>query len=200
MKRLSLLVSLVLVASAMAVPAMAGWNVVNTSAPQVNYVFSTDGTVTATDMSSPVFSGGFLQSRIFQGEPGSPAAGKWVYEYRLDLRCAQTLGSVPSVSSVGLSNGPVLSYDYNFDSVSSDQVFVVTAGGLGTIGLSSAGYGFGYTQFNFSSPVWPSGGGGCAGDSTYFWGYTSNYAPHVVTATIATSSGNIMVNAYAPNW
>jgi hypothetical protein len=199
MKRLSLFVSLAIAAAAMAVPAMA-LNVVNTSAPQVNYVFSTDGTVTVTDMSSPVFSGGFLQSRIFQGEPGSPAAGKWVYEYRLDLRCAQTIGSVPSVSSVALSNGPVLSYDYNFDSVSTDQVFVVTAGGLGTIGLSSASQAFGYTHFNFSSPVWPSGGGGCLGDSTYFWGYTSSYAPHVVTATISTSSGNIMVNAYAPNW
>jgi len=199
MKRLSLLVSLALAASAMAVPAMA-LNVVNTSAPLVNYVFSTDGTVTVTDMSSPVYSGGFLQSRIFQGEPGSPAAGKWVYEYRLDLRCAQTLTSTPFATSVALSTGPVLSYDYNFDSVSTDQVYVVTSGGLGTVGLSSAGSAWGYTQFNFSGPVWASGGGGCMGNSSYFWGYTSNYPPQVVTATIATNTGNVMVNAYAPHW
>ena len=41
-------------------------------------------------MTSPLLNGGFLQSRIFQGEAGSPAAGKWVYEYRLDLRCAMS--------------------------------------------------------------------------------------------------------------
>jgi hypothetical protein len=49
------LMSLAIAASTMAVsPAKAALNVVNTSAPQVNYVFSTDGTVTVTDMSSPL--------------------------------------------------------------------------------------------------------------------------------------------------
>ncbi len=84
------LMSLAIAALTMAAPAMAALNVVNTSAPQVNYVFSTDGSVTVTDMASPLLNGGFLQSRIFQGEAGSPAAGKWVYEYRLDLRCAMS--------------------------------------------------------------------------------------------------------------
>ena len=191
MKRIYLL-SLAIAASAMVRPAMA-LNVVTTSAPQVNYVFSTDGTVTVTDMSSAIFGGGFLQSRIFQGEPGSPAAGKWVYEYRLDLRNAQSITNVPYATSVGLSSGPVLIYDYNFNNVATDQVFVVTAGGLGTIGLSSANYSFGYTTFNFSSPVWP-------GDTSYFWGYVSSAPPQVVTATVATSNGNIQLNAYAPKW
>ena len=44
---------------------------------------------------------------------------------------------------MGLSTGLVLSYDYNFDNAATDQVFVVTAGGLGTIGLQSANYAFG---------------------------------------------------------
>jgi hypothetical protein len=192
MKRIYLFVSLIVAALAMAVPAMA-LNVVNTSAPQVNYVFSTDGTVTVTDMSSPIFGGGFLQSRIYQGEPGSPAAGKWVYEYRLDLRNASDPVNQPFATSVALSSGPVLSYDYNFDSVATDQVFVITAGGLGTIGLQSASMFFNYTTFKFTSPVW-------IGDTSYFWGYTSNYPPHVVSATVATSNGNIMLNAYAPKW
>ena len=192
MNRLYLL-SLAIAASTMAaVPAMA-LNVVTTSAPQVNYVFSTDGTVTVTDMSSPIFGGGFLQSRIFQGEPGSPAAGKWVYEYRLDLRNAQSITDVPYATSVGLSTGPVLSYDYNFNNVATDQVFVVTAGGLGTIGLQSANYAFGYTTFKFSTAVW-------AGDTSYFWGYVSSAPPQVVTATVATSHGNVQLNAYAPKW
>jgi hypothetical protein len=199
MKRLALLVSLAVAASVMAVPAMA-LNVVNASAPQVNYVFSTDGTVTVTDMTSAVYSGGFLQSRIFQGEPGSPAAGKWVYEYRLDLTCAQTALSVPNVTAVGMSTGPVRSYDYDFNGFATDQVYVITSGGMGWIGLSSASGLYGYNQFHFSSPVYPSGGGGCGGDSTYFWGYTSDYAPHVVTATIYTSTGNLSASVYAPNW
>ncbi len=180
-------------------PAKAALNIVNTSAPAVNYVFSTDGTVTVTDMSSPLLNGGFLQSRIFQGEPGSPAAGKWVYEYRLDLRCTQNPVTVPYATAVQLPIGPILSYDYNFDNVATDQVFVVTGGGLGTIGLSSAGWAFGYAGFNFSSPVWAAGSG-CTGDSSYFWGYTSIYPPQVVTATVVTNTGNIMVSAYAPKY
>lgn len=198
MKRVYFLVSLVIVALAMTAPAMA-LNVVNTSSPAVNYVFSTDGTVTVTDMSSPLLNGGFLQSRIFQGEPGSPAAGKWVYEYRLDLRCTQNALNPPYATAVNLSAGPVLSYDYNFDTVATDQVFVVTSGGMGTIGLSSANSFFGYVGFNFSAPVW-SATSNCNGDSSYFWGYTSSYAPTVVTATVVTNTGNVLVNAYAPKW
>lgn len=199
MKRLFVLVSLVVAASAMTVPAMAGLNVVNASAPQVNYVFSTDGTVTVTDMASPLLNGGFLQSRIFQGEPGSPAAGKWVYEYRLDLRCTQNAVNPPYATSVSLSTGPIQSYDYNFDSVATDQVYVVTHGGLGTIGLAFANWFVGYTGFTFSQPVWTATSN-CNGDSSYFWGYTSVNPPQVVTATVATNSGSIMVNAYAPKW
>ena len=194
------LMSLAIAASTMAVsPAKAALNVVNTSAPQVNYVFSTDGTVTVTDMTSPLLNGGFLQSRIFQGEPGSQAAGKWLYEYRLDLRCAMSAVNPPYATSVSLATGPILSYDYNFDSVATDHVFVVTAGGLGTVGLSWANWFAGYSGFNFSAPVW-SATSGCNGDTSYFWGYTSVNPPQVVTATVVTNTGNIMVNAYAPKY
>jgi hypothetical protein len=100
---------------------------------------------------------------------------------------------------VSLNSGPVLTYDYNFDGVTTDQVFVVTGGGLGSVGLASATGAWGYSTFNFSAPVWASSSN-CNGDSSYFWGYTSTYAPHVVTATVSTNSGSVMVNAYAPNW
>jgi hypothetical protein len=194
------LIMLAVAASTMVVsPARAALNVVNTSAPAINYVFSTDGTVTVTDMSSPLLNGGFLQSRIFQGEAGSPSAGKWVYEYRLDLRCAMGALVPPSATSVSLATGPMLSYDYNFDANATDHVFVVTAGGLGTVGLSWANWFAGYSGFNFSSPVYGSTSG-CNGDSSYFWGYTSQYPPQVVTATVATNGGNVMVNAYAPKY
>jgi hypothetical protein len=199
MTRLYLIMLAIAASTMVAAPARAALNVVNTSAPAVNYVFSTDGTVTVTDLSSPLLNGGFLQSRIFQGEAGSPAAGKWVYEYRLDLRCAMGALNPPSATSVSLATGPILSYDYNFDANATDHVFVVTAGGLGTIGLSWANWFAGYSGFNFSAPVWGSTNG-CNGDSSYFWGYTSQYPPQVVTATVATNGGNVMVNAYAPKY
>ncbi|HKS22057.1 MAG TPA: hypothetical protein VJZ76_04615 [Thermoanaerobaculia bacterium] len=199
MNRLYLIMLAIAAATMVASPVKAALNVVTTSAPAVNYVFSTDGTVTVTDMSSPLLNGGFLQSRIFQGEAGSPAAGKWVYEYRLDLRCSMGALVPPSATSVSLATGPILSYDYNFDANATDHVFVVTAGGLGTVGLSWANWFAGYSGFNFSSPVYGATSG-CNGDSSYFWGYTSQYPPQVVTATVATNGGNVMLSAYAPKY
>lgn len=173
------LTMLAVAASTIVRPATA-LNVVNASASDVNDAFGTD--VTVTDMTSPIFGGGFLQSRIFQ-----QAGGTWVYEYRLDLRNAQSITNVPYATSVALSTGPVLS------TKATGEVFVITAGGLGTIGLQSASGLFGYHTFEFTTPVW-------AGDTSYLWGYVSSSPPQVVTATVATSNGNIQLNAYAPHW
>ena len=65
------------------------FNVVNTSAPQYDCIFTTANPciVTVTDYSASFMSVGAakLQSRIFQGQTGSTAAGRWCYEYRIDL-------------------------------------------------------------------------------------------------------------------
>jgi len=193
------LFSLIVVLAALASPAMA-LNVVNTSAPAVNYVFSPTGSISPTDMTSPVMTNGFLQSRVFQGQAGSPAAGKWVYEYRLDLRNVVGVTYIPYATSVTVPfYSSVLQYDYNFDSVATDQVFVVTSGGLGTIGLSSATLSF-FTwdaTFTFSSPV---GGGSYPGNgqSSYFFGLVSPYGPRAQYGTVQTDSGPVTVTVYAP--
>jgi len=182
---------------ALAGPASAALNVVTTSAPQINCVFSTTCSVTVTDMSAPIFNGGFVQSRVFQGQPGSPAAGKWVYEYRVSLTNSIGIGSQNWVKQLIVPFGPIQSYDYNFDSNATDQVFVVTQGGLGNIGLSSAGTLYGIVGFNFSPNIYE-GDNQTPGDSSYFVGLVSPYAPHVVNGTIATSAGNQTVSVYAP--
>ena len=183
-----------------AVPAMA-YNVVNTSAPQINCPFNTTCTVTVTDMGSliPGTNGGKIQSRIFQGQPGSPLAGKWCYEYRVSMTNAVGITVIPYVTSMSIANfGPIISYDYNFDATSTDQVFVVTSGGIGTVGLASSYVFFGISFFNLSSPVY---GGSFPGDgeSSYFFGVVSNYAPTTGTATVQTDHGSETVSVYVPN-
>jgi len=193
------LFSLIVVLAALASPAMA-LNVVNTSAPAYNYIFSTTGSITPTDMSSPVLIDGFLQSRVFQGQAGSPAAGKWCYEYRLDLRNVVGITYIPYATSVTVPfNSSIWQYDYNFDSVFTDQVLVVSSGGSGTIGLSSATIPIftSNVKFTFSSPV--SGGSYPGnGQSSYFFGLVSPYGPRAQYGTVQTDSGPVTVTVYAP--
>jgi hypothetical protein len=200
MIRVSLRLSLLVVfLAALAVPASA-LTVVNVSAPQINYMFSTTGVVYVTDLGASLLNGGTFQSRIYQGQPGSPTAGKYVYEYRMNLRNAVGVVNIPYVTWVWLPFGPIKSYNYNGDWWGfTEQVFVTTVGGIGTIGLNSASTWGDYAFFEFASPV-DCGGSPGTGESSYFWGLVSDYPPHVVTATVQTNSGTINVNAYAPTY
>jgi hypothetical protein len=190
------LLVLSVLALAVAAPAMA-YNVVNTSWT-VNCVFSTTCSVVVTDHVSPVLGNGFLQSRIHQGQPGSAAAGKWVYRYRIDLTQVAGITYPPSVDQVAIYNwGPLRQYDYNFDSVATDQVFVVTSGGAGTIGLSSSFLFSGWSYFNFSSPVFAGSYPG-NGQSSYFFGLVSDYPPVLRNISVHTDTGWVTVQGYAP--
>lgn len=192
------LVLFTLVATAFGSQAMA-LNQVNVGAPAINCVFSSTCSVVVNDMTTPIFNGGFVQSRVFQSQAGTQANGKWVYEYRIDMRYVNPPLNVPYVDSIQFPySGGVPSLDYNGDGIYTDQVFVVTSGGTGTIAPSSNGYLWGIVWFNFSPAVWAGYTPG-TGESSYFWGMTSNYAPHVVNATIGTSNGDMTVQVYAPN-
>src|SRR5688572_21489960 len=66
-------------ALAVAPPAAAqALNVVNVGARQLNCLFSPTCSVTVSDITAPYLGAGFLQSRVFQGQPGTVGAGKWV--------------------------------------------------------------------------------------------------------------------------
>lgn len=178
--------------------------VVNVNAPAINCVFETDCTIVVTDtvgnIPLPSITGtARLQSRTFEGKPGAPAAGKTGYEYRVDLTQATAIGDVACVTALSVDFGAITKLQYNAAGPL-DDVFVVTKGGLGTIGLASAEKTGNFVQFNFSQPV-------CAADTsspgqtTFFFGLTSSFSPKAVTARIEAPGieTDLPVRARAPD-
>ena len=186
---------------ALALPASA-YTVVNASAPQVNCVFTTATpcSVTVTDMVSALPNGGKIQSRVFQSTASSPAAGRWIYEYRLIMTHVAGIGYPPYLSGMSISNfGPIATLDYNFDWLG-EQVFNISSGGLGTKGVGTSYYFWGTTYFNLTEPVYAGSYPG-GGESSYFFGVASPYPPTTRTATVYMDSiagGSAPANVYAP--
>ena len=176
--------------------------IVNVGAPAINCVFNAACTVSISDLKDnvPLSAGGtgIFQSRTFKGLGGSPAAGFFAYEYRLDLHNAVGVTALSCVDWVSLGFGPVVStLDFNADK-KPDQVFVVTNGGLGTIGLASAVQTGSAIRFKFKTPVCAGSSPG-KGDSSFFWGLVSKKPLTSVTATIHETSGvTHAVKARAP--
>jgi hypothetical protein len=176
--------------------------VVNVGAPSINCVFDTSCTVQVTDTTDiiPLPTGGtnFLQSRTFVGKPGAPANGLYAYEYRIDLRNALGTTYIPCISSMKIEFGPVVStLDYDGDG-ETDQVYVVTSGGLGSVGLDSADKVGNEITFTFSPSVCAGGSPG-GGQSTFFFGLVSTKPPGPVTATVKETIGTeYTVQARAP--
>lgn len=167
---------------------------VTVSAPAINCVFDSSCTVTVNDTSAtiPLATGGsnFLQSRTFTGSPGSPASGLNAYVYRIDLRNATGITYIPCISSLTVKFGPVVStLDYNGDG-ELDQVYVITGGGLGEIGLTSAVKDNGNITFNFESPVCAGGSPG-SGQSSFFFGLVSTQPPVSLTGTVREATGTV---------
>jgi hypothetical protein len=182
----------------------ASLSVVTVSAPEINCVFDTDCTITVTDSvgSIPVpnlTSGAArLQSRTFTGQPGSPAAGKTGYEYRVDLTTAVTDLEFSCVTDLEVDFGAVTKLQYN-KTGPADDVFVVTKGGLGKIGILFAEQTGNSILFTFSQPV-------CAGytpntgDTSFFFGLTSAFAPKAIVAHVGVPGElPVEVKARAPN-
>ena len=174
------------------VVAAAPLKVVNVSAPAINCVFNTPCTISVNDTTDniPMSTGGtgVLKSRTFKGLPGSTADGLFAFEYLLDLRNAVSATAVSCIDSMTISFGPVVStLDYNVDQ-KPDQVFVITSGGIGTIGVASAIQTRNNIKFNFTSPIC-SGGASGRGNSSFFWGLVSKQPPKDVTATLHETSG-----------
>ncbi len=177
--------------------------VVKVGAPAINCIFNPACTNVVNDTSDNVTLStggtGFFQSRTFNGKPGSPAAGLFAYEYRLDLRNAVGLTAIACVDWISFDFGPVVStLDYNGDGVNGDQVFVVTNGGLGTIGIASAIKLGNKITFKFTSPVCGGGSPG-KGQTSFFWGLVSKTGPHFITAKVH-ETGGVMhtIQARAP--
>jgi hypothetical protein len=173
---------------------------VNVNAPAVNFVFSPTGKIVVSDFSAPIWVSGFLQSRTYKALAGSPAAGLWVYEYRIDLRNVVGITVIQQITSLSLDFGPVIgTLDFNKNG-KADQMFVVTTGGLGNVNVFSAVQTGNVIKFTFNPAV----AGGSApgkGDSTFFFGLVSKYAPKKVTATATHNLGGpaLSLQAMAPS-
>ena len=190
-----------LITLALAAPVFA-YDVVNTSWT-VQCLFSPSCSVTVTDyVSEFAISGGSgngrLQSRIFQGQAGSTAAGKWIYEYRINLTPVAGITYTPYVDQLAIHSwGAVLTYDYNFNGIVTDDVFNITSGGVGTKPVTSAFLAAPWTYFVLNNPVYAGSYPG-GGESSYFFGLLSNQAPVLRTMWVHTDSGWVAVTGYAP--
>jgi len=190
-----------LITLALSAPAFA-YNVVNTSWT-VQCLFSTNCTVYVTDYGSdfavPGGSGnGRLQSRIFQGQAGTPTAGKWIYEYRINMTPVAGIVNLPYADQLAVDRwGTVRQYDYNSDSIATDHVFNISSGGTGTKPVTSSYLSYPWTYFVVSSRVYAGSYPG-GGESSYFFGLVSDAAPVLRTVWVHLDSGWVAVTGYAP--
>jgi len=169
-------------------PGPGALTFVNVGAPAVNCIFAPDCTVTATDTTGAIpmppdaTGSGILQSRTFVGAAGSPGAGNTAYEYRVDMTQAVSSDTVPCVTDLAVDIGADTRLSYDTTGQLYDA-YVVTSGGIGTVGLFNVTRTGNVVDFVFSQPVCASPTAG-NGQSSYFIGIASSYAPTAVTAHV----------------
>lgn len=183
-------------------PAMAApLTIVEVAAPGINCIYDPSCKITVTDSSGDIpvrgsAANGFLQSRTFVGAPAAPAAGKYGYEYRVSLTPAAAVAA-QCVAAVKISFGPIQKMQYKDDAAPAD-VYVVTSGGVGTVGLASANQTGRDITFILARPVCAS----VAADpnaTSYFFGLTAAGAPKPITAELQMTGGSfIKLPARAP--
>lgn len=167
--------------------------IVNVNSPAVLCVFSPTCTTTGTDSSGsisiPGMAGtGKLQTRTIVGRAGTPAAGRTIYLYRVDM--TQTAGPTAPycVSRLRVNFGPDVLLDYD-RAGGLEDAFVVTSGGSGTIGLFGADRVGSSVTFTFWSWVC-SGASIGRGQSSFFFGLASARGPRAITAQILIEPGS----------
>ncbi len=168
-------------------------SMVEVSAPNINYLFDADGTITVNDLATnftpPAASGdAFLQSRLWPvGEAGTPGAGLYAYVYRIDMRNAVGVTAISCVSSMSIDFGPISTLDYNGDT-KLDHVFIITGGGLGNVKPAAATQIGSTITFQFDPAVCAGGASG-NGDSSFFFGLASSQPHQDVNAQLSGSLG-----------
>lgn len=166
-------------AAALLAPAQAAeLTVVTVNAPAINCVFNASCTMTVTDslgslQFTPYGAGARLQSRTFAALPGTPGAGMTAYLYRVDLTRAD--GFTECLAGMVIDFGPVAQLPYVPNNPA--HVYVVTQGGLGSVGVKSAEQDGDVITFNFNGYL-------CAGQSSFFFGLAASKPPQPTSATL----------------
>lgn len=190
-----------LVTLALTAPAFA-YNVVNTSWT-FQCLFSSTCSVSVNDYAYdfPVSGGsgnGRLQSRVFQGQAGTTGAGKWVYEYRINMGPVAGFTYPPYADMLAIDTfGAVRQYDFNGDGIATDEVFNITSGGVGTKAVTAAWFAAPWSYFHVSSRVYAGSYPG-GGESSYFFGLVSDRAPVLRYMWVHLDTGWVLVQGYAP--
>jgi hypothetical protein len=188
--RYALLCSLLPVAA-----SAAPLTVVDVGAPAINCVFNPACTVMVTDsignfMLPGDTGNGRLQSRTFLGVAGAPADGLTGYDYRVDLTMMKGVTAQNCVATLRLNMGPVATLNYKPGVPS--QLFVITSGGLGSVGVASADLtASGILTVTFAK------GGVCPGATSYFFGLAAKGTPVSTVASLGPSLGGASVDTAA---
>jgi hypothetical protein len=128
-----------------------------------------------------------LHTRTILGTAGAPAAGKTGYLYRLDLTNVIGSSDVSCATAIKLDVGPTAKFEY-FKNGANADIFVVDKGGPGTVGLSKGErIGSGITLTFRTSICVGTGPGG--GESSLFFGLTSDHAPKAANAQVMLVGG-----------
>jgi len=124
----------------------------------------------------------WLQSRTFTGVAAAPGAGKTGYEYRFDL--TQASGPEQCVGGIVLNFGPIAQLPFKNDEPA--DVYVVTQGGPGTIGLRSAEQDGDVVTFTFAKLVCASPASALPNPAkaTFLFGLASAHPPTATTAGV----------------
>ena len=162
--------SLCSVLFAPALSQAAPLTVVDVGAPAINCVFNPTCTVTVTDTPGAIMlptnlGSGNLQSRTFDSAAGAPAYPLHGYDYRIDM--TQVKGK-NCVAAMRIDTGPLATLDYKPGTPA--QLYVVTSGGLGSVGIGSADLTAGILTVNFHGAV-------CPGSTSYFFGLAAKGTP-----------------------
>ena len=174
-------------------------NVVKVNAPAYNCLFSANCIITVNDTvdhfttnlppytvgsTNPALSG-FLQSRTFKAEPGTPEAGQYGYEYRLVLQKLTGVKSV-TINSMTINFSPYSSFTYKGHP--KKEVWVVTSGGLGSTGPGSATTSGTTVTFHFNPPLKLTNTASQE-TSSYFFGMASPTPPPAAANSLANFTG-----------
>ena len=149
---------------------------VEVNAPAINCVFAASCTITVSDTTGnlllPTLAPGtaWLQSRT----------GTTGYEYRLSM--TQTSVAADCVTGLALNFGPSKQLPYKDNALA--DVFVITTGGLGTIGIRSAERSGDAIVFEFKAPLCADGPPDIK-RTTFFFGLAAAAAPMHVNASVS---------------
>ena len=194
--KITFAVSLVAALVAATAVSAAPLSIVDVGAPAINCVFHNAGAPNCTvvvndsvgDFTPPGDVGNArLQSRTYPGTAPAPGAGTTAYIYRVDLTGVQGAVAANCVTKLQLNFGPVVALPYS--AKGKFDVFVITAGGVGSVALSSANQVGNAVTFTFAAPV-------CPGATSYFFGLASKTTtPASAKATVSFSLGGSATTA-----